>query len=787
MNKFQTNAAGNIDSGTEVLANNLTYMQNGTERLFSDLFKDVFTTGILNTNDENTMFPLTANNDGTFNIGQGIGYIFDTNDNIYRKIAITTLAAYNSANPIQTTPDGSGTNVLTPKSSGCQNIPIANVGTYWIDLQYLQICENGNTGDGLGLINYSIAKKISSSPDIKRFYQWADGYNVILQNTLDSIKGICLGTVTKTVDGTIVVNSSINRTPNLMLSSSVLLNYLQNAGGLIVTDNNTLAINVDNETTELVNNYLQITSNALYPFSKFNINNCGVENFLNYTTTTIGLNSLVTDENPLILVPAYNNKYSVSNNTGMQSIDVQDIITQEYSAANGQYTVCINNTAKTDSNGFAQNNPTNLDVPIFEIMKKVYIGSIVPTSPAKGDIWLDLSTEPYFSKWYDGNNWYIYHGIPLAELTINSTLIEQLSYFPYSQLYKQNLTTEKINLISGGKETGGIIDFHYGNNQNDYTTRIVEDQENSINIVASKGLRVNGNVVRTIVEQSIIGTEWYTIYSDGWVEQGGCIENTSNPQTVNLHVPMGNIDYYCNACYGGLDIQQGETNKNIGAVATSATSITIVSQASVSNPNRIYWEVKGTSSTTGGIPIINISNITQGDNIINTLYTYNVSDTQTLKIEIGGARGHVGGGGIISCIHTFNDGDIIEIKSINNNSGSVQAYQGIGVGVYCNNSIILVAGGAIYATWGGSAGGSGYNGGYGNNRSGYSFMTNGEIGNSTETTGACGCAYISGSSIAYGGSGYIDSHYLDANTIIISGSQNTGNFDNAYAKISKIS
>ena len=179
MGKFATNKNGNIDSGTEVLANNMTFLQQTKAESISNLFGDLFDEGIL------SGFELSANADGTFNIGIGIGYKKDVNSGMYNRIAILEETDYhNELFGDSTYPDGRGINqktntgilgeyVDTPKSTGCLNIPIPNATIiYYIDLRFLNVCDNGNNGDGLGLTNYSIAKNIVPSTDKrKRFYK----------------------------------------------------------------------------------------------------------------------------------------------------------------------------------------------------------------------------------------------------------------------------------------------------------------------------------------------------------------------------------------------------------------------------------------------------------------------------------------------------------------------------------------------------------------------------------------------------------------------------------------
>lgn len=243
MERFATNKTGNIDSSTEVLANNLTFLQQAKELAISNLYGDLVSEGILNTNDVSTMFQVTANNSGdyagTFNVGIGIAYKKNTNVSpaIYERIEITDANEIYSniapgidsdypdgTGPQQVTDDGTGTNVDTPKSTGCKYIPIPNADTvYYIALRYVKVCDNGNAGDGLDLTNYSIAKNLdpNSSAQVKRFYQWINGYEIALVTSYANVNGICLGQVSKN-SSNIVTITSVNRTANLLIKGTTL-------------------------------------------------------------------------------------------------------------------------------------------------------------------------------------------------------------------------------------------------------------------------------------------------------------------------------------------------------------------------------------------------------------------------------------------------------------------------------------------------------------------------------------------------------------------------------------
>lgn len=229
MGKFATSKNGNIASGTEVLANNMVFLQQTKEEAISNLFGDLFGTGILNLNNE--VLKLTANNGGayagSFNVQPGIAYIKDDSvtPSIYRRVEISYEESGKTNDPslpLQQTDDGTGTMIDTPKNPGSHTIfPTNDNNVYYVDLRYLSVCDNGNDGSGLGLTNYSIAKKAnpSSTDEVKRFYKWIDGYDIKLVSSTTDIQGVCLGTVQR--NGDTVTITQNNRASNLLIKNKV--------------------------------------------------------------------------------------------------------------------------------------------------------------------------------------------------------------------------------------------------------------------------------------------------------------------------------------------------------------------------------------------------------------------------------------------------------------------------------------------------------------------------------------------------------------------------------------
>lgn len=100
---------------------------------------------------------------------------------------------------------------------------------------------------------------------------------------------------------------------------------------------------------------------------------------------------------------------------------------------------------------------------------------------------------------------------------------------------------------------------------------------------------------RTIIKQWQEGTEWYTIYSDGWTEQGGEVyHNVKENHTVNLLVPFKNTDYNVTKSLG-VDVIYTDTGATVGyTVISNYTTTSFDTRSSnVAGLNRFRWKACG--------------------------------------------------------------------------------------------------------------------------------------------------------------------------------------------------
>lgn len=173
--------------------------------------------------------------------------------------------------------------------------------------------------------------------------------------------------------------------------------------------------------------------------------------------------------------------------------------------------------------------------------------------------------------------------------------------------------------------------------------------------------------------------------------------------------------------------------------------------------------------------IMNITNITNGTSNITTIQNITLTEDSILDIDICGGYGWENdngtrAGGRVKVTASFSNGDILSARKVK----GIRKNYGIGIGLWLNDTVILVAGGAGFFDRGEddlSAGGSGYQGG---KAEGYFDMTktNGiGITSGTNTRQYMQDGTVAGTStyLAYGGRGYVKTGYTNTATTKIKG------------------
>ena len=86
------------------------------------------------------------------------------------------------------------------------------------------------------------------------------------------------------------------------------------------------------------------------------------------------------------------------------------------------------------------------------------------------------------------------------------------------------------------------------------------------------------NMIRYIVEEYHSGTQWYKIWSDGWIEQGGQSYNAVDSEiTIQLHKPYTNSDYFITQTTGFNGAwSQTVTGWHIPATIVSVTNSSFI-------------------------------------------------------------------------------------------------------------------------------------------------------------------------------------------------------------------
>lgn len=165
--------------------------------------------------------------------------------------------------------------------------------------------------------------------------------------------------------------------------------------------------------------------------------------------------------------------------------------------------------------------------------------SMLESQPA--DLWLDVSCEPYICRERETNNWYIaeYDKVPIAKVTITNGAIDSL---------------ETLNFNDNGVD---------------------------VKIVANYGDSDN----------------WCKVWSNGYVEQGGIVDNGSNvrdmDKTITFLIPYSDTKYIFNF----TTTKDGSSNC-VGAVGTKSkttTSITASYYGDTSSETARYlmWKAEG--------------------------------------------------------------------------------------------------------------------------------------------------------------------------------------------------
>ena len=147
-----------------------------------------------------------------------------------------------------------------------------------------------------------------------------------------------------------------------------------------------------------------------------------------------------------------------------------------------------------------------------------------------GDIWLDVSNEPFVCREKVSNNWYSdeYNKIPIGKVVVTGGTITDLTILPFN--------------------------------------------DNGTNVVLLQSYRN--------------GKSWYRIYSNGYVEQGGLIARNGTTTTVNLLVEYSDTDYFVSAT--GTRASSGSDGYNCVVLTNTITTTSFGLSIGSEFPS-MYW------------------------------------------------------------------------------------------------------------------------------------------------------------------------------------------------------
>ena len=99
---------------------------------------------------------------------------------------------------------------------------------------------------------------------------------------------------------------------------------------------------------------------------------------------------------------------------------------------------------------------------------------------------------------------------------------------------------------------------------------------------------------RTIIKEYQEGTEWYTIYSDGWIEQGGEVyHNAKENHTVTLLAPFKNTNYNVTKSLGVDGIYIDSATLGYATIYNYTTTSFDTRSSNNSGLNRFRWKACG--------------------------------------------------------------------------------------------------------------------------------------------------------------------------------------------------
>lgn len=129
------------------------------------------------------------------------------------------------------------------------------------------------------------------------------------------------------------------------------------------------------------------------------------------------------------------------------------------------------------------------------------------------------------------------------------------------------------------QEYTGSLKANFFPSEDSYTTNKGSLTETDISFIPAN----------TIVETYQDGTEWYRVFSDGWVEQGGFVAGSGyNTKTITFLKPMADTNY--------LALNTSSTSSSVTSGYGGMSSLTTTTVVSYCH-NSHRWYVCGMGAT----------------------------------------------------------------------------------------------------------------------------------------------------------------------------------------------
>ena len=193
-------------------------------------------------------------------------------------------------------------------------------------------------------------------------------------------------------------------------------------------------------------------------------------------------------------------------------------------------------------------------------------------------------------------------GIPPKRTDMNKVL----NLLSKNQVFLQNggvyTFDSTISTAIGGYPLGAILRFYDGDAS--YLVSSLENNNTEAPTKANIKYKESDTgkkwkcIERVVIKADKNGNNWYRLYSDGWIEQGGIVNGSSayNQSTsITFTKTMSDTNYFVSifAKTGRIRCGSSGDHVDIGVGTTTTTGITVFFGGSDAIPSKICWKVEG--------------------------------------------------------------------------------------------------------------------------------------------------------------------------------------------------